>query len=491
MSATVKLVALLVLALPLSGLAVPGLPLIGRAAAADRAPLAWALAVEGRVVRNDGTSLDAGEALEPGAQLTLPVGAVVTAAQNGRIVRWEGPSSVRVTPTAVRLSPAEGGGEVVRRPHIEPGPTMLAGDTQAPAGAAQWTSALGVPLNAGAWARQDAIDGGTLHALYRDALAGRLAEAGIDRALVTKMGVEDALPGNRSEQIALVGGYLDLAGATPGATVVFEVPPTFAPDLATGSAGGAVLRGIFAKPKTFRADRELDEARQYGLAVAGVLRARGSSVFALVVPYANTVENIIARDARPADGVENLHHLLVRAGGLEGSLRTLAVGYGQGAAVVREYLARYGDSDGLDYAVPLAAMGGADGEGADGVWSGRVGPLRADGVPVLSVVHASDPARRVHGGSLVALTPGLLHLAHEARPNGGDLPLLTRYHGYPTAYLATLIDDLLMGRHSGTWARRGDWAFDTRLELGPRLDPRVVADGYLPAPTVTTATRPD
>ncbi len=488
----------------------------GEAAAAERAPVAWALAVEGRVLRNDGTSLDPGEALEPGASLSLPIGSVVTAAHNGRIVKWAGPGSVRVTPAAIG---GHLGGVAIRWPHVEAGPTMLAGDTVAPAGAAQWTSALGIPLNARAWARQDAIDGGTLHALYRDVLGGRLAAAGVDRALVEDMGIVDALPGDRSEQVALVGGYLDLAGATPGSTVVFEVPPTFTPDLATGSTGGAVIRGMFKKPRTFRLDGELDKMRTYGLVIAEALRAHGSSVFALVVPYANTVDNIVARDAKPADGVENLHDLLVRAGGFEGTVRTLAFGYSQGGAVVRDYLARYGDSDGLDYAVPMAVMGGADGAGAEGVWSGRVGPLRADGVSVLSVVHADDPARRVFGPNLVALAPAMLHFSREGRPEGGTLPLHMGYHGsvttplpsgadeagalragihgYPLPYLAPMIDDLVIGRHEGEWARRGEWAFDTRVELAGASrgdfgtwshDPRVVADGYLPPRPVTVPT---
>lgn len=423
----------------------------GAAAAADRAPVAWALRVEGRVMRNEGSFLDAGEAIEPWAHLTLPTGAVVTAAHNGRIVRWEGPGTVRVTPMAVR---SDLSGQDVRWPHAEGGPTLLAGDTQAPAGVAQWTSAVGIPLDSRAWARQDAIDGGNLHALYRDVLSGRLAAAGIERALVEKMGLADALPGDRSEQIALVGGYLDLAGATSGSTLLLEVPPTFTPDLATGSRGGAVLRGLFTKPKTFRADGEIDQVRAYGLAIADALRRRGSSVFALVVPYANTVENILARHAGAADGVENLHHLLVRAGGLDGAVRTLAFGYEQGASVVREYVARYGDSDGLDYALPIGALGGADGEGADGVWSGRVGRLRADGVTVLSAVNARDPARRVHGRSAVAMTPGLLNFPREGGPQQTHAP---RDALYPLPLLAPMIDDLLIGRPQDEWGRRGDW----------------------------------
>ena len=55
-----------------------------------------------------------------------------------------------------------------------------------------------------------------------------------------------------------------------------------------------------------------------------------------------------------------------------------------------------------------------------------------------------------------------------------------------------MIDDLVLGRHNGAWSRRGDWAFDSRIELtgASRGDyttwlhvPRSVADGYLPKPS--------
>ncbi|MDP2315783.1 MAG: hypothetical protein Q8P41_22995 [Pseudomonadota bacterium] len=477
-------------------------------AAPEREPVAWALAVTGKVLRNDGTWLDVGEGIEPGATLGLPAGAVVTVAHNGRVERWEGPGGVRVGVRDVRVEIA---GTVARFPHVEPGLTTLSGDTVAAGDADQATSALGIPLTEAAWARQDGIDGGMLHVLYRDDLLRRLSAAGLDPDGVAKLGLSDALPGTRDEQVALVGRYLDLAGATPKAALVLEVPPTSAPTLDTGGGAGALARGVFAKkPHTLRITGELDKVRAYGQLVAELLRGRGAVVFALVVPYANTVDNVIARSARPADGVENLHNLLVRAGGLASEVRTIAFGYSQGAAVLREYLARYGDSDGLDYALPVATMGGVDGRGADGVWSGKVGPQRADGVAVLEVVHARDPARWIYGRTLLGLTPGLFNFLQEGRPRGDDLALHMGYHGsvttplpsagnadlalragihgYPMGYLAPLVDDLFAGRYAGAWARRGDWTFDTRAELTGaatgdfrtwKQDPRAVADGYL------------
>ncbi len=483
--------------------------LVAAAVAAEREPVAWALAVEGRVVRNDGSWLDAGEALEAGASLTLPVGAVVTVAHNGRLERWEGPGAVRVTDAEVRL---DLGGHVVRWPHVEGGETSLTGTTQAAPGRGQQLSAFGVPLTPTAWARQDGIDGGVLHALYRDLLGSRLAAAGVAPERLADVGLTDRFPGDRGDQVTLLGRYLDLAAATPGAAVLFEVPPTQAPDPDAGGAVGAFTRGAFGrKPLTFRVSEELDKVRLYGRAVAESLRRAGRTVFAVSVPYANTLENILARHAQPMDGVETLHSLLVRAGGLPAEAVTVAFGYSQGAAVIREYVARYGDSDGLDYAIPVATMGGADGEGADGVWSGRLGAMRGAGVTVLGVVHVGDPARGVWGPNVLQLLPSLYSFARGGRPRGQDLALHMGYHGshmtplppgvkpsasvgvglhgYPLPYLAPMVDDLFAGRHDAMWARRGDWAYDTRAELPNvgkgdfatwRHDPRGIADAYVP-----------
>ncbi|MFN7145921.1 MAG: hypothetical protein ACK4YP_19245, partial [Myxococcota bacterium] len=131
--------------------------------AAERAPVAWALVVEGRIARQDGTWLDAGEAIEVGASFDVPAGAFATVAHNGRLDRWEGPGTVHVGATAVRVTLA---GHTVRKPHVEALTNALTGDLRAPAGRDQVTSALGIPLTDGAWARQDAIDGGQLHTLY-------------------------------------------------------------------------------------------------------------------------------------------------------------------------------------------------------------------------------------------------------------------------------------------------------------------------------------
>lgn len=479
--------------------------------AVDRAPVAWALVVEGRIARQDGTWLDAGEAIEVGASFDLPAGAFATVAHNGRLDRWEGPGTVRVGATAARVTLA---GHTVRKPHVEELSNALTGDLRAPAGRDQVTSALGIPLTDGAWARQDAIDGGQLHTLYRDVLTDRLKAAGVPREVVEKLDLADMLPGDGAEQVALVGRYLDLADATPSAALLFEVPPTdIAGDAVTRNLGGTLLDTVAGRrPHTFRSTAELDKIRVYGVHAADALRRRGHTVFALTVPYANTLENIVLRGARPEDGVEVLHHLLARAGGFDSPVPTVALGYSQGAAVVRGYVARYGDSDGLDYAIPLATMGGADGAGGDGVWAGRTGALRGPGVAMLAVTHAGDPARWVYGKGIFQLAPRFATYVNGAKKRGGDLALHEGYlgshhtplphradpaaaldagtHGYPTAYLAGLFDDLLADRYTAPLARLGDWTWDNRVELPHRArgdfgtwksDPRTIADGYLPA----------
>lgn len=471
----------------------------------ERGPVAWALAVEGDVAREPSGTLQPGQAIEPGARFVVPTGASVLLAHAGTFERWEGPSEVRVERDGVRVTLA---GTPLWRPHTPEGTNALTGDVRVPAGRGQELSALGIPLTEDAWARQDAIDGGLLHVLYLDLLSRRIATAGADRSLLERLDLVDALPGDTGEQVALVSSYLDLAVATPDAAMVLELFPTDVRlDVARrnlGSTLGEALLGV--RPHTFRVSPVLDRIRVYPLGLAEVVRSRRRTAFALVIPYANTVENIVARVGRPGDGVEVLHQYLTRLGGKDSPVETTAIGYSQGAAVVRDYLVRYGDHDGLDFAVSLATMGGVDAAGGEGVWAGHIG--EGGGTRALAVVHAEDPARKLHGRSLIGLWPKMtaflddepgreLHECHFGAPCGPLPPGLDReaalragIFGYPAPYLAALYEALYGDRFRGAFARRGEWRFDVREELtgwrtgdftGTKLVPTELVERWLPA----------
>jgi hypothetical protein len=454
-----------------------------------REPVAWALEVEGHVTGVSGRALHVGDAIEPDAVFHLDRDAIVRIAHGGRIEEWDGPADVTIGRDAVRVRTDAG---TTRTPHEEDAVTGLAGRIRAPIGHDQVYGALGVPLTAGAWARQDRIDGGVLHAAARTALFTRLAQGGVDDAEVTKAGLVDGLAGSVVEQEGLVRTYLSLAGQARGAALLLELSPTYEDPTRLGGRISTTLlqRAGGGLPHTFRANAEVDKIRTYSLDLADSLRRRGYAVFALVVPYANTIENIVARNGRPEDGADALHHYLETAARFgEGSdLTTVAFGYSQGAAAVRAYVARYGDADGLDYAVPLAVMGGADGRGAEGVWAGTWGRKAGAGVAMLSVVNAGDPARWIYGRTLVALAPRLANYVeghgalisgdrslHEGYygsrfapvPYGADrdAALAVGLFGYPTAYLAPLYDALFQDRYVGVYERRADWRYDAREEL--------------------------
>ncbi len=73
--------------------------------------------------------------------------------------------------------------------------------------------------------------------------------------------------------------------------------------------------------------------------------------------------------------------------GKDSKVTTMATGYSQGGAAARTYLEDYGDKQGLDYSVLLAPMGGNNGRGEDGIWSGS-----KNGVQTLGIANKYDPA---------------------------------------------------------------------------------------------------
>lgn len=410
----------------------------------------------------------------------------------------------------------------------------------------QQYSELGLPLTEEAWAMQNSIDDGKLAEVYDHTLLSALLQGGVLERLVQE-GVIDAgqipesfeeldpdafdrliaaikakigsgrafldslEPEEREEfQEQVIHNYMRRAKNDENAAFMLELMPTDTSDMlgqVTESTGDALIRGQGAND--FKVGQTVGKIRQGAVSMADQLRAGGDNVYALPVPYANTVPNIIGRTGKPSDGADHLHNYLTHLGP---ETKTVTTGYSQGGAAVMDYLDRYGDQDGLDYALALAPMGGTDQHGGNGVWSGK-----HNGVSTLSIMNQGDPAQGIHGDYLVDLIDpmhtfvsdgkqakrgldGALHsgfYGDEAHPlpEGVDpmVAMAAGTMGYPTQYVEPMLADLFGDRLSNTpYARRGDWNYDLRQELvqngqNGKLDPtrlkrdgRQVADQYLP-----------
>ena len=411
----------------------------------------------------------------------------------------------------------------------------------------QQYSELGLPMTDDAWAMQDAIDGGKLRETYDRTLLSSLQKGGVLERLVEEGAIDgdripesfdkmepdqfDALvksvrtelgsgrafldslePEEReSFQEQVIHNYMARAKNDENAAFMLELMPTDTTGIGgqmMESAGDALIRGQGAND--FKVGDLVGRIRQGAVSMSDSLQAGGDNVYALPVPYANTVPNIVGRTGTPSDGADHMHNYLQHLGP---EMKTVTTGYSQGGAAVLDYLDRYGDQDGLDYALALAPMGGADQHGGEGVHSGEF-----NGVPTLSIMNSGDPAKDLHGDYLVDLIgpmwtfvdsgrqekrglDGALHSgfygddAH-ALPSGADpqAAMAAGTMGYPTNYVAPQLDDLFGDRLSNQpFKRRGNWDFDLRDELvhngqnGGTFDPnktkrdgRTVANQYLP-----------
>jgi hypothetical protein len=202
----------------------------------------------------------------------------------------------------------------------------------------------------------------------------------------------------------------------------------------------------------------------------------GKDMYSLVVPYSNSVQNIIANDGVPKDGVAKMGDYLNRLNNKD--VTTIATGYSQGGAAVLGYEAAHPKNDqGLNYAVALAPMGGTDQHGATGVWSGA-----RDGTNTFSVSHQLDPAAGIYdsGGALgkahlwegmtnfIASPNGFLH----GDPNKTDGRLGT--YGYPTQQLMPGIDNFFNSAKQGpmkSYSRDGNWNIAPTGPDGQHVDP--------------------
>lgn len=381
-----------------------------------------------------------------------------------------------------------------------PAPALLAQPVDLPAHPfPQQYSALGLPLTAVAWREQDAVDGGALRRAFSQVFGRPTA------ALLA--GLRDPL--THPAQAQVLARWHEALDRDPQGALILELLPT---EMSLGEAARALLdtaqdlqsgEGI----NDFRVSEELTLIRFYHRHLAATLRAQGLHPRALVLPYSNTPENVVATWGRASDGAERLLAVLDR---LRPGLPTAAIGYSQGAAAVREAVQR--GAERLDQAVLLAPMGGAQGGGEHGVWAGAAGRTQ-----VLAIVNHDDPARQVLALSAKGLLLGALNfLDPQKRLLGGkpgfhggfygdpDHPLdgvqvlgvpteglhparqarqvrtAAREAGifaYPSSYTTAVMHAFVAGAFTGPLQRRGDWDFDLREELvlnglgGQALDP--------------------
>ena len=314
------------------------------------------------------------------------------------------------------------------------------------------------------------------------ALAEKVRAVGGERGLLDAMDKDDRV----AFQEGILDTYMDMANADPNAALLLDLLPTemkapMGKDTLLDVAGDALLKG--QEPNDFRSG-ETGLIREGTATMAEQLRAQGQSTYGLVVPYANTAENIVFREGKPTDAAEHIHNYLSK---FDTNKTSLINGYSQGGGAVMEYLREHGNKDGLDYAVALAPMGGptADSTGGDGVWGGQL-----NGVSTLSIENKRDPAQYIYGDNIKELGPGLLNfvaddkdkkLGGESALHGGfdpEHPELGTY-GYPMALGQNLISDLFNGQYTGDYRRRGDWDLDLR-EFGQHTpeELREMANAY-------------
>jgi hypothetical protein len=308
---------------------------------------------------------------------------------------------------------------------------------------------LGLPLDPRGWAMQDAIDGGKLRSAWR-----RLGFAANPEAIVDE--------------------YLRAAREDRHAVVMLELWPTRTTQPVRDVAF-SVLHTALGRPAPHLAnDDDVAAARVGSSAIARALRAQGYNVYAIAVPYANTLSNVLGRMCWPCNGTEQLHKYLARLRGV----RTVAAGLSQGGTVVLDYVARFGASDGLTWAFAAASMGGADLRGGHGVFRGV-----ANGVPVVSLAHRADPARVMDDSSLASFVEGLLTFVDARRQaaRGLDVSVHTGLNraarrgcvGYPVEQMSPHFEGLFRGLYDReSFHRAGEWTHDLRRSSGTHVAQR-------------------
>lgn len=361
--------------------------------------------------------------------------------------------------------------------------------------------ALGLPATDHAWSVQNRIDEGALRRVHdvhflRSLPAAELTSRGIHRRRYDRLGrpnsglspaehacrqeelatlvrALDSSPDVRAHfarmsdqdftvyQTAILEDYIGQAAAQPSHAVFFF-------DLLPTEQGKKDWLDF--SPNNFTVGPLVAECRYTAIRLANESRRRGRIAFGLVVPYSNTVANVLYRGGQPQDGAVHLGNYVRRVTRIGPPLLQVALGYSQGSTAILLYCRQRGGGDGLRAAVALAPMGGNDGQGATGMLLGELGqgPDRP-GVPTLAITHDQDRVAGIYRDNVLAgamsynfsrrtvlnIHDGIHHTGNQSCPELGT-------KGYPLneiipLALRLIYEDLGHGPHHPPIERNWSW----------------------------------
>lgn len=218
-------------------------------------------------------------------------------------------------------------------------------------------------------------------------------------------------------------------------------------------------------------------SREISAGVADELRNQDKRVYGLVVPYNNNALNILLTNAEGPDVNKALSANLAK---IDKKVTTVAVAYSQPSAGLQNYVLDKGNTEGLDYAIAVAPMGGEriskNTPGQSGVFSGNT-----NGVNALIVANSKDPATDIfykedkvivqspRGPAVVdkGVAPyleALLNFIDKKNPNGplhGDPCADGSTCGYPKDKLQEEVVKLFNNPVS-PYGQTGKWSYDNR-----------------------------
>ena len=308
----------------------------------------------------------------------------------------------------------------------------------------QQFTTLGIPTTDKSWAMQDRIDGGKLHVVnnlhFLDKVPAHLKKDLDLEAFRSLSDPQAHSPQERARLMAELNSTVRRLDDDPAVKRVFDkmnkrdftnyqsgILDDYIGQAAAGGANSTFLLDLMPtelekkswldfSPENFMVGDYILNTREITAQTAENLRKPSASdptqkpreTYGLVVPYANTAENIVYRGGVPRDGSEHLgNYVREIEGRSNGAVQTVATGYSQGATAVLNYAQKNGGKEGLDGAIALAPMGGTDLNGQTGISYGELGATAEHrGVQTLGISNQNDPARRInrsHGfGSVVS-----------------------------------------------------------------------------------------